>query len=134
MDMFERPISDHKNDKSLPFSGGRSLREFSRLRRFECKFLMLQVWMKKCCMPWIRERVGTQSWLEVRCVDAEESEKKRWNIVSSSNGDDGSDGSSSTRSTTSPGRNDNPGIKWRFAVLYVPTKSPVISSQHQQQQ
>ena len=31
---------DHKNDKRLPFSGGRSLREFARLRRFEHDFLI----------------------------------------------------------------------------------------------
>ena len=101
---------DHKNDKSLPFSGGRSLREFSRLRRFECKFLIApgldekMLHAMQSAKGW-EPKVGWQ----FDASYAEEFKKRRRNIVSSSNGDDGSDGSSSTRSTTSPGRNDNPG-------------------------
>ena len=100
---------DHKNDKSLPFSGGRSLREFSRLRRFECNFLIAPGLDEKM----LHAMQSAKGWepkvgWEFDAFYKEESEKKRRNIVSSSNSssDDDSNNNSSAHGS---GRNDNPG-------------------------
>lgn len=98
---------DHKNDKSLPFSGGRSLREFSRLRRFECNFLIAPGLDEKM----LRAMQSAKGWepkvgWEFDASYKEESEKKRRNIVRNSSENNSDNNNSSAHGS---GRNDNPG-------------------------